>query len=239
MGASMNPAIVTLFMPNINPQVVQTQAKVVEKYNKSKIKHYLMMFGKQENGTVTGRDPGGAMDVAIKMIRDQGHDAVMFLDVDAIPLCDIALDYFFERAYAGVLIGDAQRSGHIENGEHIFCAPHNVTFTFDVYDKCGQPSMRPNERGDVSEEITWKAEENNIPVEFVMPIRYDAAPIRMYWESEDSPPYWDLGKGKQKYGIGTTFANDKGELFWHMFQSFYPGQDERFLKKCEKVLGNS
>jgi len=25
-------------------------------------------------------------------------------------------------------------------------------------------------------------------------------------------------------------------MFWHMYQSFHPGQTERFLKKCEELL---
>ena len=223
----MNPAIVTLFMRNINPVAVKLQTEVVKKFNKSKIKHYPIL---------TDQNPGYSMDLAMKMMREQGHDAVMFLDVDALPLSDIALDYFFERAYAGSVIGDAQRSGHIENGQHVFCAPHNVTCTMEVHDKCGQPSFLPNHRGDVSEEITWRARENNIPVELVMPVRFDAPPFRQEWEPKDLPPYWALADGMPVYGIGTTYANDKGELFWHMFQSFYPGQHERFVKKCEEVL---
>jgi hypothetical protein len=111
-----------------------------------------------------------------------------------------------------------------------------VTFTIENYDKCGKPSFLPNYRGDVSEELTWKAEENGIGVYILMPTRFDAPPIRMDWEPKDAPPYWDLGKDKPKYGIGTTFGNENGDMFWHMFQSFYPGQNERFLKKCEEIL---
>ena len=230
MGATMNPCIVSLFMRNINPEAVKLQSEVVKKFNKSNIKHYLIL---------TEQNPGKSMDLAIEMMRNQGHDAIMFLDIDALPLSDVSLDYFFDQTYAGKVIGSAQRSGHIQNDEHMFAAPHNVTLTLEIYDKIGKPSFLPNSRGDVSEEITWKAEENGIPVELLMPIRFDAPPIRMDWEPKDSPPYWDLGKDRPHYGIGTTFGNDKGELFWHMFQSFYPGQHERFVKKCEDVLGDS
>lgn len=223
----MKPAIVSFFMRNINPDAVRMQMEIVKKFNKSNIPHYPIL---------TDHNPGYSMDLGIPAMRKAGHDAIMYLDVDALPLTDFAIDYFFEQAYAGKVIGSAQRSGHIDNGEHIFCAPHNVTFTLETYEKCGNPSFLPNYRGDVSEEITWKAEENNIPVEVLMPTRFDAPPIRMDWEPKDAPPYWDLGKDKPRYGIGTTFGNEKGELFWHMFQSFYPGQHERFVEKCKSIL---
>lgn len=227
MGEAMNPAIISLFMRNINPEAIKLQLAVVNKFNKSGIKHYPIL---------TDHNPGYSMDLGVEAMRKAGHDTIMYLDVDALPLNDSALDYFFEQAYAGKVIGSAQRSGHIDNGEHIFAAPHNVTFTLETYDKVGKPSFLPNVRGDVAEELTWKAEENNIPVEILMPIRFDAPPIRMDWEPKDAPPYWDLGKDKPRYGIGTTFGNEKGEMFWHMFQSFYPGQHERFVKKCEEIL---
>lgn len=227
MGETMNPAIVSLFMRNINPEAVKLQLAVVKKFNKSDIKHYPIL---------TDHNPGYSMDLGVEAMRKAGHDAIMFLDIDALPLTDFALDYLFEQAFDGKVVGSAQRSGHIDNGEHIFAAPHNVTFTLETYDKVGKPSFLPNYRGDVSEELTWKAEESNIPVEVLMPTRFDAPPIRMDWEPKDAPPYWDLGKDKPRYGIGTTFGNEKGELFWHMFQSFHPGQHERFVKKCEEIL---
>jgi len=223
----MNPCIATIFMKNIDPVILEHQKKVLEKFNKSNISHYPVL---------TDAPPGYTMDKLIDMLEERGHDAIMFLDIDALPLNDKALDYLFEQAYAGKVIGSAQRSNHIQNNQHIFAAPHNVTFTVATYRKIGNPSFNPNHRGDVAEEITFKAEENNVPVEIIMPLRYDAPPIRMDWEPKDSPPYWDLADGMPKYGIGTTFGTEGNEMFWHMYQSFYPGQKERFIKKCEDIL---
>lgn len=224
----MNPCIVSLFMSNIDKKTVYLQNEVVKKFNKSNIKHYPIL---------TQQNPGYSMDLAIQMMRKQGHDAIMFLDIDAVPVSYDAIDYFFEEVYLGKVIGSAQRSNHIDNGQHVFCAPHNVTFTLESYDLCGRPSFLPNYRGDVSEELTWRAREVNIPVVILMPLKYDAPPIRMAWESKDLPPYWDLADGMPKYGIGTTFGDEEhGELYWHCFQSFHPGQQERFWNKCEELL---
>ena len=222
-----NPCIASLFMKNLDPKIVQLQKLVVEKYNKSKVTHYAIL---------TDAPPGYTMDKLIDMLEERGHDAIMFLDIDCVPLNDLAIDYFFEQAYSGKIIGDAQRSNHIENGQHVFAAPHNVTFTIEMYRKLGNPSFMPNYRGDVAEELTFKAREANIPIEIVMPLRYDAPPIRMDWEPKDAPPYWDLADGMPKYGIGTTFGTEGNEMFWHMYQSFHPGQNERFIKKCEELL---
>ena len=223
----MNPCIATIFMKNIDPVILENQKKVLEKFNKSNIAHYPVL---------TDAPPGYTMDKLIDMLEERGHDAIMFLDIDALPLNDKALDYLFEQAYAGKVIGSAQRSNHIQNNQHIFAAPHNITFTVATYRKIGNPSFNPNHRGDVAEEITFKAEENNVPVEIIMPLRYDAPPIRMDWEPKDAPPYWDLADGMPKYGIGTTFGVDSVDMYWHMYQSFHPGQTERFWKKCEEIL---
>ncbi len=227
MDQMMKPCIASIFMKNIDPKIVQLQQEVVKKYNKSNIPHYPVL---------SEAPPGYTMDKLVNMLEAREHNVIMFLDIDCVPLNDNALDYFFEQAYAGKVIGDAQRSNHIQNDQHVFAAPHNVTFSVETYRKLGSPSFMPNYRGDVAEELTFKAREGNIPLEIIMPLRYDAPPIRMDWEPKDAPPYWDLADGMPKYGIGTTFGTEGNEMFWHMYQSFHPGQNERFIKKCEDLL---
>lgn len=222
-----SPCIASIFMKNIDPKILELQKKVVEKFNLSKIQHYQVY---------TEAPPGYTMDKLVDLLEERKHDAIMFLDIDCLPLNEHALNYMFDKAYSGTLIGDAQRSNHIDNGQHVFAAPHNVTFTIEMYRKLGNPSFMPNYRGDVAEELTFKAREANIPIEIIMPLRYDAPPIRMDWEPKDSPPYWDLADGMPKYGIGTTFGQEGLDMFWHMYQSFHPGQNERFIKKCEELL---
>lgn len=227
MSNSVKPCIISIFMNNIDRKTVELQKKTVAKFNKKDITHIQVL---------TDAQPGQTMDKLMELLEKNQFDAVMFLDIDCVPLNDTAIDYMFSKAYEGVLIGDAQRSNHIENGQHVFAAPHNFTFTLENYNKAGRPSFAPNHRGDVGEELTFRAREVNIPIEIIMPIRFDAPPIRMAWELKDLPPHWDLADGMPKYGVGTTFGIDDRELFWHNYQIFHPGQQERFWKKCEELL---
>ena len=95
----------------------------------------------------------------------------------------------------------------------------------------GKPSAVPNDRVDVAELYTYKAREAGIPIKQYMPVSYDAPPIRMDWETNQEP-FWRLADGMPNYGIGTTFQSG----FYHNFQIFHPGQQERFWAKCESLL---
>jgi len=223
----MNACIISIFMNNIDMKTVEYQQKVVAKFNPRGYQHYSVL---------TGLQPGYTMDKLVEMSRNKGHDVIMFLDVDCIPLEGDVLEYMFNVAEQGELIGDAQRSNHIENDQHIFIAPHNITFTMETYDKIGRPSFNPTYRGDVAEELTFRAEELGIKTNIILPMKYDAPPIRMEWEPV-SEPYWKLAEGMPVYGIGTTFGIDDDEMFWHNYQIFHPGQQERFQSKCKDILG--
>ena len=221
-----NPCIVSVFMKNINTKTVELQKKVVEKFNKSKVPHLQVL---------TDASHAHTMEKITELLAKNGYDAILFLDIDAVPVHEEAIDYYLQQAYAGKLIGDAQRTNHIQNNQHVFAAPHAMAFTIETYKKIGKPSFDLTSRGDVAEELTFRAEESNIPVEIVLPTRYDKEPIKFHWEL-DQRPYWALADGMPNYGIGTTYGNEKGELFWHLYQIFHPGQQELFWKKCEELL---
>lgn len=221
-----NPCIVSIFMKNIDANIVNLQKQVVAKYNKSNVPFLQVL---------TDGSHAQTMAKIVELLEKNKYDAILFLDIDAVPLSEDAIDYFFEQAYLGKLIGNIQRSNHIDNKQHVFAAPSAMAFTIDTYNKIGKPSFEPNYRGDVAEELTFRAEESNIQVELLMPMRYDAEPIKFHWEL-DQRPYWALADGMPNYGIGTTFGTEGKEMFWHMFQSFHLGQKERFEKKCKELL---
>lgn len=221
-------------MQNINPTMVELHRKVVDKFNKSKHAHHSIL---------TGISHGHSMDAAWafngvpmpafkqgQIEKKFDHDVLLFLDVDAVPLNDEAIDYYITQAYNGKLIGNIQRSNHIKNNQHVFAAPSAVALSVDTFMTIKRPSGVPTTRGDVGEEYTYAAEKSGIVnVELIMPLRFDEAPAEC--------PSWALKDGQPVYGRGTTFGMPDKEMFWHNFQSFHVGQLEKFEAKCNLLLG--
>lgn len=234
-----NPCIVSFYMNNIDKKTVGLQRSVVEKYNKSKVKHYIL---KIEVPHPVGIDYIWATNgykvatfESFDLPVELNHDVILFLDIDAIPLQENAIDFYLEEAAAGKIIGNAQRTNHIQNNQHVFAGPSAVAISGETFEKIGKPSAIETNMGDVAESWTYAAEKNGVPVDIIMPLRYDYPPERYDWE-KNQPPYWDLADGMPKYGIGTTYGTADTELFYHLFQIRFPGQQERFWKKCEEVL---
>ncbi len=244
MDKGINACIVSFFMKNLDKRTVDIQRKVVEKYNKSKYPHYSIF---------TELRHGASMDMAWALngidhptfkghnvAKRFDHDVIFFLDIDAIPLNDYAIDHTIEQASKGRLIGNVQRSNHIQNDEHLFVAPSCLAVSVDTFCTIKKPSGLETKRADVAEEYTFAAEKSGIvPIDFYMPICYDSKPAEC-----DS---WALKTGMPVYGRGTTFGlledpNEGGapeqKMFWHSFQIFHPGQQENFWKKCESILND-
>lgn len=230
----INACIVSFFMGNVNPKTAELQRKVVEKFNVSRYPHYSIQTNIMPGPMMdyvwcmNGQNTGTFKDPIEKKLD---HDVIFFLDIDAIPTNVLAIDLIIDAAAEGILVGNAQRSGHIENNQHVFAAPSCVAMSKDVFEKIGKPSAIPNARGDVCEEWTFMAEEEGVPVQTFMPLKFDAPPIRMDWETNQEP-FWRLADGMPHYGLGTTFTSG----IYHNFQIFHPGQQERFWAKCESYL---
>src|SRR5210317_103062 len=240
-----SPCIVSIFRKKIDKHTVGLQRSVVEKFNPKKYKHYqfelelphgvAIDYFWSQNGVAVDKfvEATGGRDVP----QGSAHDAVLILDIDAIPVSERAIEKFFEAAYAGKLIGNAQRSNHLDNGNHLFAASSCAAISLGTFVSIGRPSAFENPpRSDVLEEYTWAAEENGVDVELLMPKRYEGPPLRMEWEPKDGPDHWALKDGMPKYGVGTTFGDDEGDLFYHQFQIFRGKHQEMFWNKCEELL---
>ena len=221
----MKACISAVYFENIPPEIVAYQRRVVDRFNVSGHPFYQCRRLNAAVGHAAG------IDQFFKRNRclDFGYDVLLFLDIDCIPLCALAIDYYLERAAAGLLVGNIQRSNHIENGEHLFVAPSALAISVETYERLGQPSAEATKRGDVCEEFTFAAEEKGVGIEATLPSRYDTAPA----ECE----YWPLKPGMPVYGCGSTFTHPVlGDLFWHSFQIWRPEQQLNFERKCVKVL---
>ena len=235
----MNACIASYYMPNINPKTVKLQSEVVKKFNRTKLPHFIIK-GEMPHGifldyfwTCMG-EPVKTINVEIP--KTMLFDYVLFLDIDCIPVSENAIDYYVSRAHDGVLIGNAQRSGHIQNNNHLFAAPSAIALSKENFIKMGRPSALETARSDVAEEYTYESERVGIQVDMMSPKRYDRDVFRYDWE-QDRRPYWTLEHGLPNYGLGTTYGNEEiGDLFWHNFQIRVPGQEEHFWKKCEDLL---
>jgi hypothetical protein len=236
----VNACIVSFYMKNVDRKTVELQAKVVDKFNISKYPHYSILTDMPHGASIDYF--WGMNGVTVSTMKDAkinkvlNHDYVLILDIDCIPVNTCAIDYYIKLAVEGKLAGNAQRSGHIENGKHVFSAPSASAISLENFIKIGCPSALETPRGDVLEEYTYKAEEHGVPVEYFMPLRFDEAPKRMAWETNQEP-FWRLGDGMPNYGMGTTYGTSDGvELFYHNFQIFHGNNQERFQNKCNEVL---
>lgn len=236
----MNPCIVTFYMDNIDPYTVGLQKSVVEKYNKSKVHHYIIKVAVPHGIAIDYWWTLNGYEVAkfsgYDIPKQYDHDVMLFLDLDCVPLNDNAIDMMIERAAAGSLIGNAQRTNHLNNNQHVFAAPSALGLSAENFKKMGNPSAYETDRGDVAEEYTYMAEVQGINVDLLMPIRYDNPPERYPWESTEAPPYWALADGMPVYGLGTTYGVNETDMFYHHFQVRMPGQQEKFRAKCEEIL---
>jgi hypothetical protein len=232
-----NACIVSYFMENISPKTVELQSKVVQELNPSKYPH-LLVKGDLRHGVfmdyfwVSNGVPNSGVFEKIqdhKIQKQYDYDIVLFLDIDCIPLQKNAIDLYIQKASQNILVGNVQRSNHLQNNKHVFAAPSALALSRSLYTKIGKPSALETERSDVAEEYTWECERLGESVEYYMPLRYDRNPQ----ESE----HWNLADGMPVYGQGTTFGDEEnGDLFYHNFQIRFPGQQELFQAKCQSIL---
>ena len=234
---SIKAGIFSFFMRNVPSSLVETQKKVVDRFNVNKYPFFQYLTEMRHGDSMDGLWHMNGIDVRKefqgRIPATHDFDVIFFLDIDAIPLNEKSIDLYIEQAYNGAIVGNIQRTNHIQNGEHTFVAPSAMAISTSTFLTIGKPSALETSRSDVAEEYTFKAEKHRIDVVKYMPLRYEQAP-------EEAAEGWNLATGMPKYGLGTTFGDPKTgqETFWHNFQIRFPGQHQRFLKKCDQLLNN-
>ena len=202
----MSVPVVSFYMNNIPPEVIQAQRSVVELF---------LPADCEFSHILTEKSHGEAID---EYVASSSADVIVLLDIDAIPLRPNALTLLIEHANRGELAGVVQRSNHIENNAHLFVAPCAMAFKRALWEQAGRPSFKPTGRGDVAEEFTYACEERGLPVS-KLDITYSEGDI------------WDLTDGR-KYGHCTEY----GHLFFHAFEIRVPFNQQRFVAKCKDIL---
>ena len=187
--------------------------------------HYKWHYSEMLHGDILNKFVNAAF-------YERGYDAILIMDIDCIPLSRKAIDITLNLAYQGKLVGNAQRSCHIENGNHIYAASSFVCFSEETYSDMGRPNMLPNRDGDTCEQVTYNFERLKNWWDLIL-----------YWPSKiDSPnekgEYWNLDT-KGSYGIGTTFEYQNVPMSYHLFGSRLGLWNELFFRKCEEVLNEN
>ena len=233
--SDIKAGIFSFFMKNIPTEVETQQRRVVEKFNKSNYPFFQYLTEMPHGLSMDGTWHLNGINVRpnFNIPKKFDFDVIMFLDIDAIPLNDAAIDLYIQQAYDGKLMGNIQRTNHLQNGQHTFVAPSAMAISVSTFLTIGKPSAVETYRSDVGEEYSFLAEKKGLNVVKYMPLRYEAAP-------DEAPNGWALADGMKTYGLGTTFGSSEEniETFWHNFQIRLPGQPERFLNKCKQILGD-
>jgi hypothetical protein len=223
----MKRAILSFYDSAMDTHVVEYQQKVLQKFNQSADYHPL--FSKTTEKEILHYQ---GLDHGVSTLFDEGYDTILILDTDCVPLNTYALEYIFSQAEKDILIGNAQRSMHIENDEHMYIGSSCLCLSKNLYEKFGRRTFAPDHiKADTCEYYSYDAEAHGVPIEIFMPKSY----IR-----DDLGGKWNLGKGRGSYGIGTTFINSLGvEMFFHLFSSRQRVYNTYFYDKCEEILNTS
>lgn len=212
----------------INPVIIDSQKEVLNKFNIfDDIEHEHLFYNAKDGDVVPDQVINHALPI---LFYEKGYTSVLILDVDCVPLSSNALDYTFNRIEEGAVIGNVQRSNHLDNNKHLFCGASCCGISRETWERLGRPSSSPTNRSDICEEFVWLAEEQGVDVEFFIPQSYERLPY-------NEPNPWPLDDILPPYGIGTTFANKNNTpMFYHLFQSRLNLHVELFVNKCKSLV---
>ncbi len=165
--------IFTYYNHQIHPDIATYQHAVINKIIEGSDIDFNPLKYNADDGKLY---PDDVIHYGLHTLFDKGYENIFILDIDCIPLSLNALTYTFDKASNGTLIGNAQRSHHLDNNEHIFVGSSCLCLNGKLYESMGVPSFTPTNRGDIAEELAYVAEEKNIPIEFFVPHSFESKP---------------------------------------------------------------
>ena len=215
----------------IDPWIKKMQKNVIDKLNVDLGATYEYLEYQGADGEIL---PHQVINYALKeLFFHRYYQTILILDIDCIPLSTHALKYTFEQAEKGILVGNAQRSNHLNNNQHVYVAPSGMCLTKETFIDLDFPDFYPDHiTCDVGERLSYFAEEKEISIEIYGPESYECNPT--------GAEYWPLNDKYKNYGIGTTFVNDKNEeMFYHLFEARKNSFSKYFYKKCDGILNEN
>ena len=156
------------------------------------------------------------------VLHQSSADVVLFVDNDCVPLTRAAVMEALQWvAKQNSFLGLAQATNHINKGIHVFAAPAFLAIARTAWKKLGYPSCRPTARGDVAEELSWRAEEQGLPYKAWYPTHF-------HHPSREG--LWRLGN-HGFYGIGSVFA----DRVFHLYQGRFADNVDLFVRICTDI----
>ena len=206
----MKAEIHSLNWPTSSPLLSRSQSNVFNHFDLPLIQHNIQ------------QDHGEWLDAVLSTSH---ADVILFIDNDCVPIYkEAVVDAITWAAKNNSFLGIAQASNHINNGRHVFAAPAFLAIATNAWRDLGKPSLKANSRGDVAEELSWRAEEKGIT-------------YRAWYPSHFSRPaqegIWRLSN-YGIYGVGTVFA----EKVFHLYQGRLDTNLQLFREACEKICQN-
>jgi hypothetical protein len=208
----MSASVYSIHNGNLSPKVLELQKAVVEKFLPAgwTFTQFYQPLG--------GEPHAEGMKACLEICPT---DVIIFLDTDCIPLTSDSFPALFRSASTGTLVGNVQRSNHIQNNEHIFIAPSCMAFSRSQYLSLNSPSFHTTQRGDIGEELTYAWHAAGLTTVGFLP-------------TQSRNQIWALETGERGYGHGTVF----GDKFYHEFQIRTGGAlEQSFINKCKQILG--
>jgi hypothetical protein len=193
-------------MQNIAKRVVDTQAQAIARFLPAAVDLVQLK---------TGFNHGRSIDLFVAL---SGYDLIILLDIDCIPIAATALADLVTKVKAGQFVGAAQRANHIGNDRHLYVGPFLMAFDRAILARLGRPSFRESRRGDVGEELTYRAETAHVPIHFLWPTSCEEAK----WHLQD-----DIS-----FGRNTIYDR----AFLHAFEIRMPEQQAAFVQTVNRLL---
>lgn len=163
---------------------------------------------------IDGLDHGEWMDWVLSFYD---LDVVLFVDIDCIPLNSQIVMQSLDKASKGILFGALGCANHLEP-TRVFAAPFWCAINRHQWIELRRPSAKANRVCDVGQNWTDVFTMYHQKVE-LLPV------------SSCELPKWNLPGAPMAFGVGTTY----GEAVYHLFESRWHPNVERFIRKCESL----
>lgn len=196
-----------LYWPNSDPLQIKAHKRVTD--------HFELPVNYYEEYTPHGQ----WMD---RVMANSTSDIVVFFDADCVPIDkNKMLECIKHVQRTKTFLGITQVSNHIPPKTHIYAAPAFYVMAKSCWQQL-HTSFAESNRGDVAEEVTYRAEELNIRYRCLYPTTFEREPVEGIW------PLGNYGY----YGVGTTFEN----TVYHLYQGRMGNNMQLFAERCEEIV---